>query len=409
MNKKISRNKKWLEIFGLALLFRVGVYILSALIIRIFADGGANYNFWNFVNSWLKWDANGYTWLAQQGYENTVEFCESCRVALMEKGVPAAFTEKGQHLALVFYPLFPWVLRIFNFFIPNIKLAGMIVSTLSYCAGCVYVYNWVKLDHSEKTAANTVVLLSLFPFSFFFGGIMTEGLFLLVSAATLYYIRSHKWWLAILFGALASMTRTQGVLLGIPAGIEWLIQYKPITLWKKKDFSGLGKFVLRGLSLFLILTGYVIYLLINLKVDGYAFSYLVYQKSHWYHSATNPINTILEVMNNAFGTGVQDGGLLFAIWIPEAVIIIMSVLFFALSAGKMRLSNLAYGVAYTLLTYAVTWLVSAGRYTVCCIPLFLAIALVTEKRKWLTVSIATSFGILQVLYLSGFFQNMQIF
>lgn len=47
---------------------------------------------------------------------------------------------------------------------------------------------------------------------------MTESLFLLTTAASLWHIRRHHWLPAGVWGALAALTRMHGVLLILAAG-----------------------------------------------------------------------------------------------------------------------------------------------------------------------------------------------
>ena len=78
--------------------------------------------------------------------------------------------------------------------------AGLMVSFLCYSAGCVYLYRLAAWELGKGAARRTVLFLSLFPYAFFFGGVMTEGLFLLTTAAALWHIRRHRWWRAGMWG-----------------------------------------------------------------------------------------------------------------------------------------------------------------------------------------------------------------
>ena len=98
--------------------------------------------------------------------------------------------------------------------------AGLMVSFLCYSAGCVYLYRLAAWELGKGAARRTVLFLSLFPYAFFFGGVMTEGLFLLTTAAALWHIRRHRWWRAGMWGVLAAMTRMHGLLLIGAAGAE---------------------------------------------------------------------------------------------------------------------------------------------------------------------------------------------
>ena len=163
----------------------------------------------------------------------------------------------------------------------------------------------------------------------------------------------------------------------------------------------MGAFLLRGLSLFLMLGGYLVYLLINYTVDGYAFSYVIYQKSHWGMSAQVPWKVATYLWKNATSAQIDPASRM-AMWIPEFLILPLSIILFVYGIKKLRAFHMAYGSSYMLLTYSLSWLISGGRYTVCCIPLFLAMALVAEKRRWLMPALACTGAMLQAVYLTGY-------
>ena len=107
-------------------------------------------------------------------------------INLAEQGYDG-YVENGQHLFLVFYPAYVWLLRAARVLIPHTLLAGMLLSSLCYAGGCCFVYRLARLFYPHAVARDGVLFLSLFPFSFFFGAAMTEGLFLLSTGAAVYY------------------------------------------------------------------------------------------------------------------------------------------------------------------------------------------------------------------------------
>ena len=101
-------------------------------------------------------------------------------------------------------------------------------------------------------AQQTIWYLALFPTSFYFSVVYTEGLFLLLTVSA-FYCAQRGWWLpASLLGALSAATRFVGALLIIPLAYEWF-QQKPRN-WKY------------GLTLLIIpcgLLAYMLYLQLN--------------------------------------------------------------------------------------------------------------------------------------------------
>lgn len=386
--QKIQIKNVYLQIFLTALAFRIFMYLVSALVMAFQAGEGASLGLEEFLAGWCKWDANHYINIATNGYTGAIE--------------------DGQHLFLVFFPLYPYLMSFLHLIFSDIRFVGMLISTLAYAGGCVYMYRLVRLDYSEKTAWNSIILLSLFPFSFFFGGIMTEGVFFLISAAMLYYIRDHKWWIAIGFGILATMTRMQGVLLAVPAAIELLILYDPIKMVKTRDFSNLKYLLGRGFSFLLMFLGTAFYMLINWKVEGDPLRFLYYQKNHWSQGACLPTKTISYLFDYAFFSDDYDLRTRISLWIPQAVLFIISIVILLYGIRKIRALYMGYAIAYVCMTFSATWLLSAGRYLSCCIPLFLILGIAGERKKWVTPVLALVFAMIQMVYLTGFMNYMQI-
>ena len=73
-------------------------------------------------------------------------------------------------------------------------------------------------------AALVVLLLLLFPTSIFFNAVYTESLFLLLSVASVYFIRKGRYREAGILGFLAALTRVTGVLLFVLAAVEFFSQ-----------------------------------------------------------------------------------------------------------------------------------------------------------------------------------------
>ena len=402
----MNNKRKYTFIFFMAIGFRIAMYLIAALIIA-FKITDSTLTLDNFLSNWCRWDANHYINIATNGYRGAVEFCDTCRKAALEKGLSPNVMQNGQHLFLVFFPLYPFLLGFFNLIFADIRIAGLILSTVSYAGGCVYMYRLVRLDYSEEIATNSVLLLSLFPFSFFFGGIMTEGLFFLVSTAMLYYIRKHDWKKAIILGCLATMVRLQGVLLIVPAGLELLCIYKPWDMIRRKDFSKLKELIRHSLSLCLMFIGVGVYLFINWRVEGYPFSFMIYQKAHWGQGACLPTQTLSYLFNNAFSANYNLQTRI-ALWIPQILLFAFCVGALTYGIKKLKAFHMGYAVSYVLLIYSATWLLSAGRYLTCCIPLFIVLAIAAERRKWLMPVLISVFSILLTIYYAGYFNGMQI-
>lgn len=121
-----------------------------------------------------------------------------------------------------FFPLYP---KLLNFLTPVFQnkdlLSGIFISNFSFLIALYIFYKLIILDYSEKVADNSLVFLLVFPTSFFFGLVYSEGLFFLLTIACFYASRKEKWLLAGLLGLLAANARFIGIFL-FPALIcEW--------------------------------------------------------------------------------------------------------------------------------------------------------------------------------------------
>lgn len=353
------------KIFGIALLVRLAVYLLGVIICLRLQEG--QFGFSEFLASWRRWDAEHYIKLADLGYQD--------------------YIENGQHLFLVFFPLYPWVVRLFGLVIKNWDLACLTVSVLSFCIGSVYFYGVIKEEYGRKIAKYSLLMLCCYPFSFFFGGMMTESLFFCLLSAGFFYIRRHKWFAAGVIGIFCSLCRIQGILLLGVGLVEFFVTYRPVELIREKRFKEFLKaFFTKGSWLFLTVIGNLIYFGINKSVEGDFFRFRYYQKEHWYHTTTWLSNCVSEILSYARGGGRQA---LIEIWLPELVIFVLATVCIIYSLRRQPLRYSAFLIVYTVLNYSVTFLISGGRYMLCALPMFVVLAQMFEKQKWLLIWFAT--------------------
>ena len=369
----VSREEG-VRVFLLALLFRLvifaGVGLFACLV--LYPDSGPDAALW----IWKRWDALHYVNLAELGY--------------------SGYMEDGKHLFLVFFPLYPWLMRLVSALTGNTMAAGLLISFLCYAGGCVYLYKLTAWELGRGAARRAVLFLSIFPYAFFFGGIMTESLFLLTTAAGLWYIRRHRWWLAGTIGILAAMTRMHGILLAGAAAAE-LVENRGGFDWKE-----IGR---RLPALLLPVLGTLVYLLLNWRVSGDPFAFTVMQE-HWSQGFCWISDTLWYVLQNALSYPTE--AVRYQLWIPT---ILLFPVFFALAVyarKRFRSMYTLYGFVYLVLNYSLSWLLSAGRYLSCALPFFLFAAALTERRRWLTILIAAGMSIGFLVMLYGYLTGGQI-
>jgi hypothetical protein len=157
------------------------------------------------------WDGLWYTMIAEQGYGKWVS----------DTGLPTPWTAKA-----AFWPLFPWTMRVVsNLLGISPEVAGYLIANVCFFVALMFLYRLVALDFDERTARRTLWAIALFPTSLFFSAVYTESPFLMLSVGALLAARLRSWWLAGILGALAALTRSYGVFLGIPLALLFVQQY----------------------------------------------------------------------------------------------------------------------------------------------------------------------------------------
>jgi hypothetical protein len=174
-------------------------------------------------HAWYRWDSGHFTAIASNGYDG------AWRTA--------------------FFPLFPLLERAGAFLTHDPFIAGLIISNLAGLGMLVVLYRLVQEDFDAERALRTALYLSLFPTAFFFAAAYNESLFLLLTLLSFYQMRRGNWWLAGLFGLLASVTRSAGLVLFLPYCYEYLRQHQFSIKHSRFDsLSSLG--IPAGLGIF---------------------------------------------------------------------------------------------------------------------------------------------------------------
>ena len=167
-----------------------------------------------------------------------------------------------------FFPIFPLLVRFFSVLIPKSSLldtsmfvdptffyVGLILSNLFFILALYYLYKLFRIDYSSKVSWLAVILLLIFPTSFYFGSIYTESLFLLLSVLVLYESRKKNFLLAGIFCGIASATRIVGVFLAPVILIELYLSVRNNEI--KIDNR---KFILSVVGLIVSVSGLFIYM-----------------------------------------------------------------------------------------------------------------------------------------------------
>lgn len=118
-----------------------------------------------------------------------------------------------QEYWVAFFPLFPLLIKGLMLINIPFEIAGFIINNLSFLLAILLIFNWTKELYGIKVSCWTIVALTWCPFSLFGTVIYTEGLFLLLSCASLraFQKKQHLW--AAIWGSLATAARLPGIAL----------------------------------------------------------------------------------------------------------------------------------------------------------------------------------------------------
>ena len=374
------------KIFLLGAGSRVGLLLAGMVAAILLSDGGLTWE--GAFQQLQRWDAAHYIRLIEEGYQG--------------------YTENGQHLFLVFFPGYVWAARLLRLVIPSTALAGTALSCLCYGGACCYLYRLAGEAYNGRVARDALLYMSLFPFSFFSGLVMTEGLFLLATTGACWYAWRGKWLAFGLFGALAALTRMTGLLVIVVGVIRLLEAYRPLEPPVGKSLGRCWKPLLLRLPLTLLpAAGTLLYLLLNLWVDGDPFAFASHQE-HW-HQGYLWISQVVEYIGRYLGDNLGSS-FGWAVWAPALALFVvgLALLYWAALRKGHPAGLLAYGFCFFVATYSLSWLLSAGRYLSTCFVLFLFLAKLTQRRPALRAALLGGEGVLLGVYLCAFLAGAQV-
>ncbi len=158
-----------------------------------------------------RWDSGYYMGIATGGFD---------------------FFPNGQ--AYAFRPLFPVMLRliypIFGFLgVASAEvLAGFIWNTVALVIATIYLERLSTLLLGSQIASRTILLLAVYPSTFFFSVIYPESTCILLITSSLYYLESGRILRAGGLGFLAGLVRPETFLLSIPFFVKTLTESRKL-------------------------------------------------------------------------------------------------------------------------------------------------------------------------------------
>ena len=311
---------------------------------------------------WNRWDATHYLRLAENGYS----------------GVGDA------RFSIVFYPLYPWLVRAVAFVCRSYFWAALLVSGVaSICAGLL-LRRLAELDQPEKVARLAVWFLLIFPTAYFLHIGYTESVFLALVLGCVLAARMQFWAVAGLLGALACSTRVNGLLLVPTLLVEAWLQYR---LTRRIDW--------RWFWIAVLPLGFAVYLFLNYLVTGDPFAFSPIMEKNWYKKITFPWVGIRDVWLRIPGFNLTEG-------LMEFTFVVFSFLCMVWCWIKLRPTYAVWMTFNWLLINSTTYVVSVPRYCLTLFPIFIIFGRFAAARPLADRIMTAIFLLLLALFATKF-------
>ena len=310
---------------------------------------------------WGRWDAEHYLGIATDGYSGT---------------------------EWAFFPLYPLLIRLVGAFTGSHLIAGLIISNAASFFALLYFYKLVEHEYNRHVAQRATFYVSIFPTAIFFSAVYSESLFLFLTVASFYYVRERRWVTAGVFGFLAAMTRSEGILLAAPLFIEWVVAAREggrefFRYWLDDVVKPLVGMALVPLGL----AAYMAYSWIAIG-DPLRFSHV---QTHWGRSFAPPwiafSNTLHKMTAAHAPQTIANEGLELAFTVLMLVVLVIGL-------RRLRLSYIIYMALSILIPMSTSSLMSMPRFALVLFPMFALFGLWGARPTFQNAYVAFSLPLL---------------
>lgn len=363
----------------------LAIYLCSRLVVFLGAGFGKTYiplgnDTWLGGTQWyhrlLRWDSEWYKIIASEGYKYD--------------GDP------GLKQTVVFYPLYSTLCRLVSEVLGiDLVDAMLLVANLAAVTAVVLLFKLVRKRFGDSNALVTVAMISFFPSSIFLSAGYTESLALLLMVSFFLAVGRERFLAAAALAGLAVATRSSGIVLF------------PVLLWELWRCRTPRRFLIEAMPISIIATSglwlYIIYL-------GFTFGHpmaFADGQAAFHEDTTMPARLLsaltLEPFTKLNLTDLSPAG--FDQWFTLLFIaLIVCSWFVGISRGMTLFAAMVLALPYLTLCGGPAGFTSMARFNVVSFPLFVVMALLTERRRWLVPGIVGIFGGLLLMYASLFSQ-----
>jgi Gpi18-like mannosyltransferase len=299
---------------------------------------------------WHQWDSKHYYDIAANGYK-----------------------KPGEGTTLVLPPLLPMLIRVGGWFTGSLMSGGVLMATLISFLPGLLMYQLARCDLAEEDAFRAMLVLLLFPSSFFIHIVYTEGLFLATSLGAFLAARRGNWRAAAIWGVLAGLTRINAFILA------------PALLFEAWGQNSRGR-VLRIMAALSVFLGVAVYLWINYATAGDPLAFVTVQRNSFYRTFAWPWQGAMNVwfLAKAGGSNSMMNGVIQLLCIP------LLLAACAIAALRQRPSYAIWTIGQVLVFTAQGFWLSLPRLALVLFPAFIWLAPRTARPVFGTLWFATS-------------------
>jgi mannosyltransferase PIG-V len=323
--------------------------------------------------------------------------------------------------ATAFFPLYPLSIRVVAELLGSFEWAGVLVSAGALMGALYLLRRLAELEIGRPAADRTLLMLALYPMSFYLSAIYSESLFLMLTVGCVYSARRGWWGRAGILGALAAAARNSGIVLVIPLTI--LALYGPRDDRPRSDEPRRGWPRYRPgwaelAAVAMVPLGLLAYLAYIRVATRYGATAPIKAHEEWGRHFRGPVVGVWGALKHGLAAARHLLGastdLKEPVSLDQEGLINLAALCFASAGviGAMRRLPTAYwayalaGVVFAL-SFPTEQLVvkSLPRLIIVLFPLFMWLGVVTERPSYRTIALvasATGLALFSALFASGY-------
>jgi hypothetical protein len=265
----------------------------------------------------------------------------------------------------------------------TIWTAGVLVSCTAFAMALLAVHRLTQQVFGDREAARRAVLYpAVFPFSLFFTRVYAESVFLLTSVLAVSRAYNGGWWRAGMWGALATLTRPNGILIGLPLAL--------LALGGRPAAREAARRSIPLLLIPLALAGYCAFMY---RLSGDPLAWLSAQARWGYSLGHPPWQQLLKMIGRFVDHGFYDYFFVSKMAPFRLLHGVAALIFLALTPAIFKRLGVAMG-AYVLVSLLVPLSANAlegvGRYSAVLFPGFMLVGSFKSPRLHEAILIAAS-------------------